>query len=60
MSLYDDRGMAVAIPVERYEELLHKETTLEIIKTLHTKMPDYAFRDAVGFMLKQDKVKADE
>jgi len=51
--------MTILVEQERHEELLKKETTLEIIKILHSKMSDYVFRDAVGHLLKTE-VKTDE
>ena len=45
----------IAIEQERYDELLHKEATLDNIKRLHDSMTNYAFQDAVGFLLKAEK-----
>jgi hypothetical protein len=49
---------------ERYDELLHKEALLGNIEKLYYRMSDYAFRDAVGFLLKSapvtETVKSDE
>ena len=53
----------VEVNQERYDELLHKETLLESVKMLHSRMTDYAFRDAVGHLLKTPvdvKVNTDE
>ena len=47
--------MMIAIEQDRYDELLHKEALLETIDKLHDRMTDYAFRDAVGFILKVEK-----
>lgn len=46
---------------ERYDELLHKEALLGNIEKLYDRMSEYAFRDAVGFLLKAPvAVKSDE
>ena len=53
----------VVVEQSRYDELLHKEELLNTIEKLHGRMTDYAFRDAVGFILKPvvaEAVKADE
>ena len=52
----------VIVKQERYDELLHKEALLESVKTLHSRMTDYAFRDAVGYLLKSERkmVSGDE
>lgn len=53
----------VVVDQNRYDELLHKEELLTTIEKLHGRMTDYAFRDAVGFILKPiavEAVKADE
>lgn len=42
----------VVVDQNRYDELLHKEALLETIQKLHGRMTDYAFKDAVGFVLK--------
>lgn len=53
--------MIVCVEQERYDELLHKEATLENIEKLYDRMSEYAFRDAVGFVLKAPvAVKSDE
>lgn len=49
----------VEVNQERYDELLHKEAMLDSIKKLYDRMSDYAFRDAIGHLLKTE-VKADE
>ena len=49
----------VEVNQTRYDELLHKEALLEAVKNLHDRMSDYAFRDAVGHLLKTE-AKADE
>ena len=49
----------VTVEQERYDELLHKEALLDTVKKLHDGMSDYAFRDAVGHLLKTEG-KADE
>ena len=48
---------SVSVEQSRYDELLHKEAMLESIIRLHSKLTDYTFRDAVGYLL---KVKTDE
>ena len=53
-------NIVVKISQERYEELLHDEALLEIIKRLYDRMTDYAFRDAVGHLLKTETVKNNE
>lgn len=51
----------VEVNQDRYDELLHKEATLENIEKLYDRMSEYAFRDAVGFLLKAPvAVKSDE
>ena len=53
----------VVVDQNRYDELLHKEELLNTIEKLHGRMSEYAFRDAVGFILKPitvEPVKADE
>ena len=50
----------VQVNQSRYDELLHKEALLETIERLHNEMSDYAFRDAVRFIFKYEKVKNDE
>ena len=53
--------MMVSIDQARYDELLHKEATLDNIKRLHDSTTNYAFHDIVGFLLKSEKLeKADE
>lgn len=42
----------VEVFLERYDELIRKEALLDSIKTLYSRMTDYAFRDAVGHLLK--------
>ena len=49
----------VEVNQERYDELLHKEAVLDSIKKLYDRMSDYAFRDAIGHLLKTE-VNADE
>lgn len=49
----------VEVNQERYDELLHKEAMLDSIKKLYDRMSDYAFRDAIGHLLKTE-VKTDE
>ena len=44
----------------RYDELLHKEALLDAIERLHDRMTDYAFRDALGHLLKTEMGKNDE
>ncbi len=54
------RGIpTVEVNQERYDELLHKEAMLDSIKKLYDRISDYAFRDAIGHLLKTE-VKADE
>lgn len=48
------------ISTERYDELLRKEATLDMIKGLYDRISEYAFRDAIGHLLKSEKVKSDE
>ena len=45
---------AVTIRQERYDELLHKEALLESIEKLRGRMTNYAFYDAVGYLLKAE------
>lgn len=52
--------MTIEVKQERYESLLHKEALLFAIIRLHSRLTDYAFRDAVGHLLKSEKVKTDE
>ena len=49
----------VNVRQSRYDELLHKEATLENIQRLYNNLSDYVFRDAVGYLLKTE-VKTDE
>ena len=49
----------VSLEQKRYDELLHKEAILASVERLHDRMSDYAFRDAIGHLLKTE-VKADE
>lgn len=49
----------VEVNQDRYDELLHKEALLESVERLHDRMSDYAFRDAIGHLLKTE-AKADE
>ena len=49
----------VEVNMSRYDELLHKEATLANIERLYDRMTDYAFRDAVGHLLKTTKVNED-
>lgn len=58
MNVFDNT--AVTVPQTRYDELLHKEAMLDAIMALRGKMTDYAFRDAVGYLLKSETVKADD
>ncbi len=50
----------VEVDQSRYDELLHKEALLDTVKKLHDRMSDYAFRDAIGHLLKTEAVKNDE
>ncbi len=50
----------VEVDQSRYDELLHKEALLDTVKKLHDRMSDYAFRDAIGHLLKTETVKNDE
>ena len=51
----------VEVDLYRYDELLHKEALLDSVKKLHDRMSDYAFRDAVGHLLKTEaEVNTDE
>jgi hypothetical protein len=59
MNLFDS-SRDVLVNQSRYDELLHKEALLDTIKRLHDKMTEYAFRDAVGHLLKTEAVKSDE
>ena len=59
MSLFEDNHNVI-VDQNRYDELLHKEALLETIIKLHGRMSDYAFRDAVGYMFKAEKVQGDE
>ena len=55
--------MTIAVDAKRYEELLRKETTLEIVKVFHEKTSGYSFHDVVGHLLKTSAditVSADE
>ena len=52
--------MFVTVEQDRYDELLHKEATLENIERLYYKMTDYAFKDAVGHLLKTTKAEVNE
>lgn len=58
MSVFDTHD--VLVKQDRYDELLRKENLLETIKTLHEKLTDYAFRDAVGHLLKTAISENDE
>lgn len=49
----------VEVNQSRYDELLHKEATLDNIQRLYNNLSDYVFRDAVGHLLKTE-VKTDE
>ena len=62
MKIYENMGHVndVIVNQERYDELLHKEALLETIERLHDRMTDYAFRDAIGHLLKTETVKNDE
>jgi hypothetical protein len=60
MNMLGYPNAAVLVTQERYDELLHKESTLDAIVKLHGKMSDYVFRDAVGYLFGAEKVKADE
>ena len=50
----------VEVDQARYDELLHKEALLEAVERLHGRTTDYAFRDAIGYLLKTEKGKNDE
>ena len=50
----------VEVDQARYDELLHKEALLEKIERLHGRMTDYAFRDAIGHLLKTETGNNDE
>ena len=52
--------MTVEVSQERYDSLLHKEALLFAVIRLHGRLSDYTFRDAVGHLLKSEKVKSDE
>jgi hypothetical protein len=52
--------MIVEVNQDRYDELLYKEALLDAVTKLHGRMTDYVFRDAVGHLLKSEKVKSDE
>ena len=52
--------MTVEVSQERYDNLLHKEALLFAVIRLHSRLTDYAFRDAVGHLLKSEKVKINE
>ena len=45
----------VEVNQTRYDELLHKEALLDSVKKLHDRMSDYAFRDAIGHLLKTEE-----
>lgn len=49
-----DGVFTVEVDQARYDELLHKEALLDGIKTLHNRLSEYVFRDAVGHLLKTD------
>lgn len=44
--------ICVMVNQARYDELLHKEATLENIEKLYDRLSEYVFRDAVGYLLK--------
>jgi hypothetical protein len=51
----------VTVDQGRYDELVRKEAMLETIETLHARMTNYVFHDAVGFLFKASaEVNADE
>ena len=50
MSIFENNPIVVTR--SRYDELLRKEAMLETIETLHGRMTEYVFRDAVGYLLK--------
>lgn len=53
--------MTIVVDQERYDELLHKEATLDNIKRLHDSTTSYAFHDIVGYLFKSEKMeKTDE
>ena len=52
--------LTVEVDQGRYDELLHKEALLEAIVSLHGRMSDYVFRDAVGYLLKAEPERPDE
>lgn len=62
MNVFDNVGHVsdVVVKQERYDELLHKEALLDAVEKLHFKMSDYAFRDAVGYMLKCANIEKKE
>ena len=60
MNTIEYAPVSVTVRQDRYEELLHKEAMLDSIVKLHSKMSDYVFRDAVGYLFGVEKVKADE
>ena len=47
----------VEVDQQRYEELLHHEAMLEIIKKCHRKTSGYSFHDVVGFLFSELEVK---
>ena len=49
----------VGVKQERYDELLRKEALLDTIEKLHSRMTEYVFRDAVGYLF-QSAVMNDE
>lgn len=50
----------VTVEQKRYDELLHKEATLANVEKIYDRISDYAFRDAIGHLLKTEAVKDDE
>lgn len=47
----EPRNETVTIPRSRYDNLIRKEATLEIIERLYNKAKDYTFRDMVGYLV---------
>ena len=56
MNTYTDRY--VMVEMDRYDELLRKETVLTAIEGIHKRTSGYSFHEVVGFLLKNE-VKAD-
>lgn len=45
--------MTVVVEQDRYDELLHKEATLEAIVKFHERTSGFSFHDVVGYLLQE-------